>query len=104
MKTKRSAILYEVVINVAPEALEDYFSWLRPHMDEMLTFDGFQSADMFFNSENENEITCHYRLRDRAAMDAYLAGPAKEMRADGVKRFGDQISAKRRILFSSASS
>lgn len=91
-------ILYEVVIAVAPEARDDYLSWLQPHMDEMLAFDGFQSADMFFNSEDEYEITCHYRLRDMAAMDAYLAGPAKEMRADGIRRFGDMFSARRRIL------
>ncbi len=104
MKTIDSTILYEVVIEVAPEARDDYLSWLRPHMDEMLTFDGFQSAALFFNSENKNEITCHYRLRDRAAMEAYLAGPALEMRADGVRRFGDRISAKRRILFSGAPS
>lgn len=91
-------ILYEVVISIAPDIRDDYLAWLRKHMDEMLTFDGFESAEMFFNTEDENEITCHYRLRDRAAMDAYLEGPAKEMRADGVKRFGDRISARRRVL------
>ena len=93
-------ILYEVVITVAPQEKERYLAWLRPHMDAMMNFDGFQSAEMFFNSEDDNEITCQYRLRDRAAMDAYLAGPATEMRADGVKRFGDAIKAERRILVS----
>jgi len=91
-------ILYEVIITVAPDARADYLAWLRPHIDRMLSFDGFQSADLFFNTEEPNEITCHYRLRDRAAMDAYLAGPAQEMRTDGMKRFGGKISAKRRIL------
>ncbi len=91
-------ILYEVIIAVAPEVREDYLTWLAPHMDAMLAFDGFHSADWFFNTEDENEITCHYRLRDMTAMNAYLAGPAQEMRADGVKRFGDKIKAMRRIL------
>ena len=95
-------ILYEVVITVAPEARADYLAWLKPHMDAMLTFDGFHSADLLVNSENENEITCHYRLQGMAAMNAYLEGPAKAMRADGVKRFGDQINAQRRILLNSA--
>ncbi len=93
-----SNILYEVIITVAPDTRDDYLAWLRPHMDEMLTFDGFRSADLYFNSENENEVTCHYRLRDMAAMETYLAGPAQRMRADGVKRFGDKMSARRRIL------
>lgn len=95
-------ILYEVVITVAPQARADYLAWLKPHMDEMLSFDGFQSADMFVNTEDENEITCHYRLRDMVAMNAYLEGPAKAMRADGVKRFGDRINARRRILYGDA--
>ena len=93
-----SHILYEVVITVTPEIRADYLAWLKPHIDEMLTFDGFLSADMFINSENATEITCHYRLKDQRAMDAYLEGPAKEMRADGVKRFGDNIRATRRVL------
>ena len=74
-----TTILYEVVIDVAPDMRDAYLAWLRPHMEEMLTFDGFLSADLHFNSEDKNEITCHYRLRDRTAMDAYLEGPAKAM-------------------------
>lgn len=94
-------ILYEVVITVSSEIRSDYLAWLRLHMAQMLEFDGFTAAEMFFNRENENEVTCHYRLRDQQAMQDYLAGPAKEMRADGVKQFGDKFSASRRILSAS---
>ena len=58
-----SKILYEVVIAVAPEARENYLAWLTPHMDAMLNFDGVQSAELLFNSEDQNEITCHYMDR-----------------------------------------
>ena len=75
-----------------------YLAWLKPHMQEMLTLDGFESAEMFVNSENDCEITSLYRLRDKAAMDAYLVVPATAMRADGVKRFGDGLRATRRIM------
>lgn len=91
-------ILYEVVVTVARDRREAYLDWLRPHMREMLTFDGFLSANLHCDSEDDCVFTCLYRLRDRAAMDAYLAGPAAAMRADGVARFGDSITAKRRIL------
>ncbi len=91
-------ILYEVIITVDPDIRADYLIWLRRHMAEMTAFDGFQSADLFINTENKDELTCHYRLRDRDAMNAYLAGPAQAMRADGVKNFGDKFSASRRIL------
>jgi antibiotic biosynthesis monooxygenase (ABM) superfamily enzyme len=95
---RRAAILYEVVVTVSPEIRAAYLAWLKPHMEKMLTFDGFQSAEMFVNAESDCEITSQYRVRDRAAMDAYLAGPAKALRADGVKRFGDGMRATRRIL------
>lgn len=64
----------------------------------MLTIDGFLLADLHYDAENYCVFTCSYRLRDRPAMDAYLVGPAAAMRADGLKRFGDSMSAKRRIL------
>ena len=97
------SILYEVSIRVDGSIRADYFHWLRDHMTAMLAIDGFASADLFVDTEDENQFVCHYRLRDTAAMNAYLAGPAKEMRADGVTRFGDKFSASRRILSCEAS-
>ena len=91
-------ILYEVTLQVEPAILGAYKDWLSEHMQHMLSLDGFVSAEMFINTENPNEIVCAYRLKDMDAMRAYLAGPAKDMRADGVNRFGDQFSATRRIL------
>ncbi len=91
-------ILYEVVITIASERRDEYLAWLRAHMKEMLTFDGFLSAALHADTENDCVLTCLYRLRDRAAMDAYIAGPAAAMRADGLKRFGASMSAHRRIL------
>lgn len=92
------SILYEVSIRVDESIRADYLHWLREHMTAMLEIDGFASADLFIDTEDENQFVCHYRLRDSAAMDAYLAGPAKAMRADGMNRFGDKFSASRRIL------
>jgi hypothetical protein len=96
--TPKHEILYEVVISVARERREEYLGWLRPHMREMLGFDGFLSAELHHDLEDECTFTAHYRLGDNGAMDAYLAGPAAAMRAEGVKRFGDSITARRRIL------
>jgi len=91
-------ILYEVVISVDPAIRKDYLTWLKQHISEMKALDGFVSAQLFINTENENELTCHYRLKNHEAMRAYLDGPAKKMRADGINRFSDKFSAQRRIL------
>lgn len=93
-----TAILYEVSIIVERAIRADYLKWLNMHIKEMTEIDGIISGCAFINTENENEIVCHYTMRDRAAMTAYLAGPAQKMRTDGTNRFGTQFSAKRRIL------
>lgn len=87
-----------MIVDIAPDARGDYLNWLKSHIEEILTFDGFLSGEVFISAEDECEITSVYRLRDMAAMDAYLAGPAKKMRADGVNRYGEKLVARRRIL------
>ena len=37
-------VVYEVNLQVDTEAAEAFMKWLGPHVEEMLTFDGFQSA------------------------------------------------------------
>jgi quinol monooxygenase YgiN len=96
--SRDSSVLYEVVLTVAPEVRDAFCDWLGDHIDHMLALDGFLSGDAFVDSENPNEIICHYRLRDMTAMTAYLEGMAMEMRKDGLERFGDKFSARRRIL------
>ncbi|GAB4516850.1 MAG: hypothetical protein Kow00133_00870 [Amphiplicatus sp.] len=91
-------ILYEVVVDVAPDVRTRYLEWLQLHMKAMLKLDGFEGAALFVDAKDPNVFTCQYLVRDMAAMEAYLDGPAAEMRADGVKWFGDKIAARRRIL------
>ncbi|MHA7872368.1 MAG: DUF4286 family protein [Hyphococcus sp.] len=93
-----ASVLYEVSITVEASIRSDFLSWLNHHMREMLEIDGFAAAALFVDTEDTNTFVCHYRLRDLAAMEAYLDGPAQEMRADETKRFGEAMSAKRRIL------
>ncbi|MBB5519820.1 DUF4286 family protein [Amphiplicatus metriothermophilus] len=97
-KINAEKILYEVVVDVAPDARARYLEWLQLHMKTMLRLDGFEAATLFVDAKNPNLFTRHYVVRDMAAMEAYLDGPAAEMRADGVRWFGDKISARRRIL------
>lgn len=91
-------VLYEVNLIIDASIREAFLPWLNSHMAQMVALDGFVSARAFINEEDENQIICHYQLRDMAAMRSYLAGPAKDMRADGIARFGDQFTATRRIM------
>ena len=103
-------ILYEVNLFVDDSVLGEFVPWLRKHVEEMLAIDGFERAQILhFDAADQSDeqraantgralISCHYWLRDRAALDDYFAQHAAAMRADGMARFGGQFSAERRIL------
>ena len=67
----------------------------------MLQFDGFRSAEILEDAgapAGRIRRIVLYRLRDRAALDEYLAVHAPRMQSQGVARFGNRYSAARRVL------
>lgn len=98
-----SRVLYEVTLRVQPDIAEAYLVWLHEHVAQMLALPGFLEASVWRVTEpapadDGVEFCCHYTLRDAAALDAYLAGHAPHMRAEGQRRFGGKFTAQRRVL------
>ncbi len=40
------AVVYEVMVSVDEDALPEYAPWITAHVEEMMTFDGFLSAQL----------------------------------------------------------
>jgi hypothetical protein len=98
---EKPGVVYEVNLEADADIAGPFDTWLRDHIADMLQFEGFRSAEILDDpSAPEGRIRriVHYRLRDQAALDDYLAHHAPEMRAQGVARFGDRFSAGRRVL------
>jgi quinol monooxygenase YgiN len=97
-----SAVLYEVNLQVRQDIADAYLEWLHAHVAEMVQLPGFLDARISRDGAADEggplRLCCHYRLRDAAALDAYLREHAPRMREDGVRRFGDGFSASRRVL------
>lgn len=98
-----NAVVYEVTLHVQAAIADEFAHWLHGHVRDMLALPGFLDARVVRQlepppAEGEVAWTCSYRLRDQAALDAYLAEHAARMRADGQQRFGDRFRATRRIL------
>ncbi len=93
-------LLYEVNVHVAAPLADAYRDWLEQHVGEMLGFEGFVEAEVFEDAPDESgrRFVAQYRIESQAALDQYLKEHAPRMRADGTKRFGDGISATRRVL------
>lgn len=94
-------ILYEVNLTIANEVFNQYMAWLRPHIQEMLNFEGFIKADIYENAEQEGDkttIVAAYYVNNLDNLQRYLSEMSASMRADGIKRFGDKCVVTRRIL------
>lgn len=97
------SIIYEVTLHVDADLAEEYDAWLAEHAAQMLALPGFIAAEISaLESEEESPAetgrVVHYRLEDRAALDAYFRDHAAHMREEGLRRFGGRFRASRRIL------
>jgi len=105
------AVIYEVTLHARADIADAYLAWLREHVAAMLALRGFEGAELealesesaaagggAASAADERGWCVRYRLRDRAALDAYLRDHAPRMRAEGIARFGDAFRAARRIL------
>lgn len=96
-------VVYEVDIEINAAIADGYRAWLQTHVRAMLALPGFTGAEVFEVADpapaaGRLALCVQYRLRDQAALDAYLRDHAARMRADGAARFGDRFRASRRIL------
>ena len=102
-------LLYEVNLTVDGDVADEYSTWLREHIREMLDLDGFEAAVWFTRHDDGDAVpededatdprewTIHYQVRDRDALQAYFDGPAEKMRGDGAE-YDDYVEKDRRIL------
>jgi heme-degrading monooxygenase HmoA len=100
-------IVYEVNLFVQRAIEPEYRAWFDAHVREMVALPGFEGAELFERrdpaaADGEFALCVHYRMRDAAALDAYLREHAPRLRADGVARFGARFRAERRVLESIA--
>lgn len=94
-------VIYEVDLEAEAEIAGPFDTWLRDHVADMLALPGFLSAEILSDegtAPGRVSRVVQYRLRDQAALDAYLRDHAPSMRAQGAERFGSRYSAERRIL------
>ena len=93
-------LIYEVNIEVNHKVIEEYRPWLKKHISEMLTFDGFLQAKVFEeNSTKVNSfLVVHYYINSEEELNQYFRNHAERMRNEAVTLFKKSFTAKRRIL------
>ena len=98
-------LIYEVNLSVDADIANEYASWLREHIREMLQGDGFESAAWYTpddqagdQSGDQRHWTVHYHVSDRKHLQDYLEHRAEAMRTSGLERFEGRFQADRRVL------
>lgn len=98
-----SIVVYEVNVDLDAAIETGYRDWLRGHVAELLALPGFLDARVFDvldppPAPGRVALCMQYRLRDQAALQEYFDRHAARLRGDGIARFGDRFSARRRVL------
>lgn len=90
-------VLYEVNIKVDSSIFQEYMSWLKLHLLEMLKIDGFKTARNFIDIDS-NEVVVHYEIESEEKLENYFNKQAAAMRKGTIDKFGDKIAITRRVL------
>lgn len=96
-------LIYEVNLALNQEIESEYLAWLKGHIERMLQIPGFTRANLYQEKGNEaksgvSRWVVQYSVENEMLLDLYLNTQAPEMRAEGVRLFGEKFSATRRIL------
>ncbi len=86
-------IIYEVNIKINPEIVNEFDEWLDEHIEKMLQFEGFKSANKFNSIEDEQYfLTVQYKVKTQEDLDRYFRNYAEKMRKEGIKKFSNNYS------------
>ncbi len=96
-------VIYEVNIEVEPSIEQAFLQWLKKHIQDMESIDGFQKGTRVFREQTQaTALSVHYFLDSEAVMDTYLREHAERMRGDLPEDFKNHLQFRRRILLPDA--
>ena len=87
--------IYNVTINIADSAHEEFLSWMKTHIPNVLATGKFTEA-RFSQVLVEEETggttySVQYTAKSRADLDAYYEEDAPRLREEGMKKFADKM-------------
>lgn len=87
--------IYNVTINIAAHVQEEFLSWIKTHIPEVLATGKFTEArfTQVLVDEETGGITysVQYTAKSRTHLDAYYEEDAPRLREEGMKKFADTM-------------
>jgi hypothetical protein len=97
----RSGPIYENRVFVEPESIGDYGAWLEQQLNNARETAGVVDVVSFTigaDDQGRPGRVCQFTLEDDEALERFVDGPATNIEAAALERFGDSISWQERIL------
>ncbi len=93
-------LIYAVWCDLDRSVEEEWERWMRStHIPQVLKAGGFVGAKVFAVKEDDTrKWVTMYEATDHAALQAYFEGPARRLREDYQKHFGDRTRLTRMVL------
>ena len=89
---------YEVQVDLATSAVAEWLDWIGPHAREVVASGGFDAAIIHADTASPGRYVIRYSATSVEHINRYLAEHAPRLRADALERFGDRMTASRRVL------
>jgi hypothetical protein len=94
-----SKVLYTVWYEVDSEVESEWNSWMDTiHIPAVIRSGRFVQAKRYRVEGASPKYATFYEAKDRAALQEYLDGPAKELRENYERQFGSRSKLSRLIL------
>ena len=97
-------VVYEVNLEFDVAIAAAYREWLATHMREILALPGFVSAQVHevvdpLPTAGRLGLCVRYQVSDLGTLETYQREHAPRLRADGLRRFGEEgVRIRRRVL------
>jgi len=95
-------IIYNVTIHIDESIHEDWLLWIKNHIPQVLSTGKFTEAKLtkVLVEEEKGGITysVQYRAKSRDDLNNYYRHDSKNLRREGLQKFGDKMLAFRTEL------
>ncbi len=95
-------IIYNVTVNIDESIHNDWLSWIKNHIPEVLSTGRFVEAKLtkvLVEEEMEGvTYSIQYRAKSRKDLDNYYKFDAEKLKRDALLKFGDKMLAFRTEL------
>jgi len=95
-------IIYNVTVNIDDSIHDEWLSWIKEHIPQVLSTGKFTEAKLTKVLVEEEmggqTYSIQYRAYSKEALQEYYDNHAETLRQDGMKRFADKMLAFRTEL------